>query len=90
MISKKVMAVQSIGTLMGPPFGGFVFEFAGYQAPFFFAAGLAAFDGIIRLALVRDVPPAENDVERAVTATDKDALLSKPTQGTFTYFSCCL
>jgi len=77
-----VMAVQSIGTLMGPPFGGFIFEYWGYEMPFLLAAGLAGFDGIIRFLLIADAPQKEEDLERAATATDKDGLLAKNTIST--------
>lgn len=34
-----VMTSMSMGLLLGPPFGGFVYEFGGYRLPFLIAAG---------------------------------------------------
>ena len=50
------LASVSIGVLLGPPLGGFLFEHWGLRAPFFLAAGLAAFDAVLRAVLVRDLP----------------------------------
>lgn len=51
---------QAAGTLLGPTVGGWFYELGGYQAPFLFAAGLALFDGILRLILLRDIPSSKS------------------------------
>ena len=52
---------MSLGMLLGPPFGGVVYEYAGYETPFLIAAGIAAFDGLVRLLLVTDKLPKKED-----------------------------
>ncbi|MDQ0178062.1 MFS transporter [Bacillus chungangensis] len=52
---------QAAGTLLGPTVGGWFYELGGYQAPFLFAAGLALFDGVLRLILLRDIPSSKSE-----------------------------
>lgn len=52
---------QAAGTLLGPTVGGWFYELGGYQAPFLFAAGLALFDGVLRLILLRDIPSRKSE-----------------------------
>jgi DHA1 family solute carrier family 18 vesicular amine transporter 1/2 len=55
----KVMGIalsgQSIGTLLGPTVGGWLFQLGGYKLPFLIATGFAVADGILRLLLIKDV-----------------------------------
>jgi DHA1 family solute carrier family 18 vesicular amine transporter 1/2 len=48
------LSAVAVGTLAGPPAGGFLFQHLGGQAPFLAAAALAAVDGAARWALVRE------------------------------------
>lgn len=43
-----------LGSLVGPGFGGFLFELGGYQLPFIAAGGLVVVDGIARVFLLKD------------------------------------
>jgi MFS family permease len=36
-----VMTAMSLGMLLGPPFGGFVYQLGGYQLPFIIASGIS-------------------------------------------------
>lgn len=61
----KVMGIalagQSIGTLIGPTVGGYLYQFGGYKTPFFFATGLAIIDGLLRLFLIKDIPHEKSE-----------------------------
>ncbi len=50
------MTGTAIGMLFGPAFGGFLYEWGGYQLPFLIAAGFALLDGLARAWLIRDPP----------------------------------
>jgi multidrug resistance protein len=50
------MAGMTAGMLIGPPFGGLLYEWGGYRAPFLVAAGVAAVQGVALLLLVADPP----------------------------------
>lgn len=56
----KVMGIalagQSVGTLIGPTAGGWLYQLGGYRLPFLVAAGFAAADGILRILLLKDTP----------------------------------
>jgi MFS family permease len=39
-----VMTAMSLGMLLGPPFGGFVYEWGGYQLPFIIASGISIYE----------------------------------------------
>lgn len=43
----------ALGVLIGPPFGGFMFEFVGKSAPFLVLSALALGDGVLQLLLLR-------------------------------------
>ncbi len=45
---------MALGTLIGPVFGGLLFQWGGYRLPFFVAAGMALLDGMARLLLLRE------------------------------------
>lgn len=53
-----VMTAMSLGMLLGPPFGGFVYQLGGYQLPFIIASGIAILDAVVRVLLIteRTVP----------------------------------
>lgn len=65
------LSAVGIGTLLGPPLGGFLYEQLGQEAPFLFAAALAAGDGIARWTIVRDPP-------RQAAGEGYRALLGRP------------
>ena len=46
---------------LGPPFGGLVYQYGGYELPFLIAAGIAALDGVVRLVLITDKLPKKGD-----------------------------
>jgi MFS transporter, DHA1 family, solute carrier family 18 (vesicular amine transporter), member 1/2 len=50
------MSAMALGTLVGPTFGGFLYEWGGYRLPFLIAAGIALLDGLARLLLLTDPP----------------------------------
>ncbi len=58
------LALSSIGvgTLVGPPLGGVLFEHWGMRAPFLVAAAVAGADGLARVLLVRDAQPPSGRV----------------------------
>lgn len=66
----KVMGIalsgQSIGTLIGPTVGGWLYQLGGYEIPFLAATGLAILDGVLRIFLIQDVPHETS--ERAVSS----------------------
>ncbi|KAK7008577.1 vesicular monoamine transporter [Biomphalaria glabrata] len=52
----------ALGVLVGPPFGGVMYEFAGKEAPFLILAALAFFDGCLQLlALQPSVKPESQE-----------------------------
>lgn len=56
----KVMGIalsgQAVGTLLGPAFGGWLYQLGGYMLPFFIAAGIALVDGLLRVFLLKEEP----------------------------------
>jgi DHA1 family solute carrier family 18 vesicular amine transporter 1/2 len=48
------VAGTTLATLLGPPFGGFLYDLGGPRLPFLVAAGIAAGDGLARLLLISD------------------------------------
>ncbi|WP_229720342.1 MFS transporter [Oceanobacillus neutriphilus] len=56
----KVMGIalsgQAVGTLLGPAFGGWLYQLGGYMLPFFIAAGIALIDGLLRVFLLKEEP----------------------------------
>ncbi|BFY98773.1 hypothetical protein BsWGS_01813 [Bradybaena similaris] len=52
----------ALGVLVGPPFGGIMYEFAGKETPFLILAALAFFDGCLQLlAMQPSVKPESQD-----------------------------
>jgi MFS family permease len=47
---------MAVGILVGPSFGGVLYELGGYSLPFFVATGFALLDGLARFILLRDAP----------------------------------
>ncbi|TMF41797.1 MAG: MFS transporter [Chloroflexi bacterium] len=47
---------MAVGTLIGPSFGGLLFEWGGYRLPFLVAASLAILDGVARAWFLVDPP----------------------------------
>merc|ERR1711936_1351644 len=43
----------ALGVLIGPPFGGFMYQFVGKSAPFIILAFLALFDGALQLLVLQ-------------------------------------
>ncbi|XP_073998410.1 vesicular monoamine transporter isoform X2 [Rhodnius prolixus] len=43
----------ALGVLIGPPFGGFMYEFIGKSAPFLVLSALALIDGLLQMLLLR-------------------------------------
>ncbi|WP_080874509.1 MFS transporter [Oceanobacillus timonensis] len=56
----KVMGIalsgQAMGILLGPTFGGWLYQLGGYMLPFFVAAGIALIDGLLRVFLLKEEP----------------------------------
>jgi DHA1 family solute carrier family 18 vesicular amine transporter 1/2 len=50
------MSAVSAGSLLGPPLGGFLYERAGYEAPFLAMLVLVAIDGVARVCLIDTSP----------------------------------
>ncbi len=53
----RVFIATSLGSLFGPPLGGFLYTWGGFQMPFLVAAGLVLLDGLGRIIFLpgRDV-----------------------------------
>lgn len=58
----------ALGVLIGPPFGGIMYEFVGKSAPFLILSALALGDGLLQLFMLQ--PSLEH------TATDPPSLKS--------------
>lgn len=56
------MSMVSIGVLVGPPLSGLLVDAMGTRAPFIAAAALALADGVLRILVVRSLPPSEEAV----------------------------
>ncbi|MCK9169390.1 MAG: MFS transporter [Treponema sp.] len=65
----KVMGIalsgQSVGTLIGPTIGGWLYQTGGYELPFLAATGLAVIDGLLRIFLIKDVPHKKSESIRS-------------------------
>jgi MFS transporter, DHA1 family, solute carrier family 18 (vesicular amine transporter), member 1/2 len=57
-----VITFMSVGTLLGAPVGGLLYEWGGYKLPFLIAASIALLDGLARMFLLED--PPKNKEER--------------------------
>jgi MFS transporter, DHA1 family, solute carrier family 18 (vesicular amine transporter), member 1/2 len=60
------------GTLLGPLFGGFLYDFGGYLLPFLAAAGLVLVDGAARLLLLKDPPRNVTGEKTSIIALARD------------------
>jgi MFS transporter, DHA1 family, solute carrier family 18 (vesicular amine transporter), member 1/2 len=60
------------GTLLGPLFGGFLYDFGGYLLPFLVAAGLVLVDGAARLFLLKDPPRNASGERTPIIALARD------------------
>jgi MFS family permease len=50
------MSAMALGPMVGPTFGGFLYEWGGYRLPFLIAASIALLDGLARLLLLTNPP----------------------------------
>ncbi|WP_100330771.1 MFS transporter [Bacillus xiapuensis] len=55
------MSGQAGGILLGPPIGGWLYDFGGYQFPFFVATGIALITAILCLVLLRKIPETKSE-----------------------------
>lgn len=55
------MSGQAGGVLLGPPFGGWLFELGGYQLPFFVAAGIALLAALLSFIFLRNVTETRSE-----------------------------
>lgn len=55
------MSGQAGGVLLGPPIGGWLYEFGGYSFPFFVATGIALATALLCLVLLRNVPETRSE-----------------------------
>ena len=60
------------GTLIGPSFGGLLYDAGGYLLPFLVAAGLVLVDGLARVFLLRDPPVRGAEKKPALSSLVKD------------------
>ncbi|KAI8898772.1 major facilitator superfamily domain-containing protein [Globomyces pollinis-pini] len=51
-----VMVAFTLGNFVGPICGGFLYQFGGYQAPFWATLGLVVLDLLLRLAIIEPSP----------------------------------
>lgn len=65
------LAGMTAGTLIGPPVGGLLYEWGGYQLPFFVAGAVAFVQGLALLLLITD-PPRQTDAEPAFAGLLRD------------------
>ena len=66
-----VLSGMTAGTLLGPPVGGLLYEWAGFRTPFLVAAAVASLDGLARWWLLAD-PPRPADARPALAALLRD------------------
>ena len=62
----------ALGVLVGPPFGGFMYEYVGKEAPFLILAVLAVFDGTLQLILLNPTVKPEDQKGTSLTVLLKD------------------
>ncbi|WP_078394738.1 MFS transporter [Shouchella patagoniensis] len=55
------MSGQAGGVLLGPPIGGWLYEFGGYSFPFFIATGIALLAALLCLVALRNVPETRSE-----------------------------
>ncbi|XP_013411845.1 synaptic vesicular amine transporter isoform X2 [Lingula anatina] len=68
----------ALGVLIGPPFGGVMYQFAGKEAPFLILAALALFDGLLQLIVLkpRVTPECQEGASLKNLLTDPYILLA--------------
>jgi MFS family permease len=59
-----VFLAMSLGVLVGPLFGGFLFEKAGYNAVYAMAYGFIGFDIVLRLLMIENKPTARSEIDQ--------------------------
>lgn len=62
----------ALGVLIGPPFGGFMYQFVGKSAPFIVLAFLAFLDGCLQLLVLQPQVTKSNDDPPSLTALISD------------------
>lgn len=50
------MSANGVGMLVGPPIGGFMYEYAGYKSSFILCAGIFIFIPVLALVLILFLP----------------------------------
>lgn len=65
----------ALGVLIGPPFGGIMYEFVGKSAPFLILSGLALMDGMLQLIMLQPFKPIETIVPDADAPTLKSLIM---------------
>ncbi|MBY7141963.1 MFS transporter [Virgibacillus sp. NKC19-3] len=75
----KVMGIalsgQAMGILLGPTFGGWLYQLGGYMLPFFVAAGIAFIDGLLRVFLLKEEPHQQEEESSGALALLKNRTL---------------
>lgn len=78
------LAFISFGCLVAPPFGGFLYQFAGKSVPFIILALICLFDGLLLLLIMRPMKAKEADEgKQKPEATPMWRLLIDP------HIACC-
>lgn len=76
VVMGTVLSANTVGLLVGPPIGGFLFQYVSNRAPFYFAAFLALLDFLARLWVI---PPTSAAALRPSSQLD----LVRPSSGSF-------
>merc|ERR1719270_2148981 len=78
------LAFISFGCLVAPPFGGFLYQFAGKSVPFIILAGICLVDGLLLLLIMRPMKAKEaEEGKQKPEATPMWRLLIDP------HIACC-
>merc|ERR1719210_840054 len=78
------LAFISFGWLVAPPFGGFLYQFAGKSVPFIILAGICLVDGLLLLLIMRPMKAKEaEEGKQKPEATPMWRLLIDP------HIACC-
>jgi MFS transporter, DHA1 family, solute carrier family 18 (vesicular amine transporter), member 1/2 len=72
----KALSAMSLGTLLGPVAGGFLFEHLGRAAPFLFGAAIAAADAAARIILVRRPPAGDRSEARPASVLRAEGIVA--------------
>lgn len=62
----------ALGVLIGPPFGGFMYEFLGKASPFIVLAFFALFDGLLQLLVLQPKVKKEDQEGASLKELIKD------------------